>query len=384
MAVIEEETVRRQGGAPAAPGGRDEAADGIMWRAVVERDAAFDGAFLCAVASTGVYCRPSCPSRRPNRANVTFFATAALAEAAGFRPCRRCRPDGAGAERDPLLAKVLRACRHIERQDERIPTLSEIGKLVNMSPAHFQRLFKRVVGVSPKRYADGLRSERFRRLVRNGDRIAPALYEAGYGSSSRLYEKAALRLGMTPGAYGRGGRGEAIRHATVRSALGLLLVAATGRGICSVRLGESEAALAADLREEFGGATLRPADDRLVRWTQALVDYLEGAADWPELPYDVRATAFQLRVWDALCRIPQGATATYGDIARMIGSPRAARAVGNACATNPVALVVPCHRIVPREGGTGEYGWGPERKRRLLALEAGRAAAEDEAGDGGA
>lgn len=348
--------------------------DEIMWRAVVERDRAFDDAFFCAVASTGVYCRPSCPSRRPKRDNVSFFPTAAAAAAAGFRPCRRCHPERPGGG-DPLTAKVLAACRHIEQREDGVPTLAELGELVGMSPAHFQRLFKRAVGVSPKAYADGVRSERFRRLLRNGDRIAPALYEAGYGSSSRLYEKAAERLGMTPGAYGRGGTGERIAYAVLRSALGLVLVAATARGICAVRLGESERELEADLRAEFRGATLVAADERVAGWAQALIDYLDGTADWPELPYDVRATAFQLRVWEALRRIPSGATATYGDIARMIGQPKGARAVGRACATNPVALVVPCHRIVPKEGGTGEYGWGADRKRRLLAIEAGRTAA---------
>lgn len=344
----------------------------VMWQAVAGRDQRFDGAFYYAVASTGIYCRPGCPSRRPRRDNVRFFESTQAAQAAGFRPCRRCRPDGARTP-DPQVARVLRACRHIAAQENRTPTLGELGDLVHMSPAHFQRVFKRVTGLTPRQYAEGLRLNRFKALVRAGEPVSPALYGAGYGSPSRLYEGAAARLGMTPCTYGQAGAGERIEYVITHSHhMGPLAVAATTRGVCAVRLGEDAEALGAELRREFARAELVPAEDCVRRWVQRLVAYLDGAADWPELPLDVGATAFQLRVWEALRRIPPGCTATYADIAEAVGSEGGARAVGRACATNPAALVVPCHRVVPKAGGAGGYRWGEERKRSLLALEARR------------
>lgn len=343
----------------------------VMWRAVAGRDERFDGAFYYAVASTGIYCRPGCASRRPRRDNVRFFESTQAAQAAGFRPCRRCRPDGARVP-DPRVARVLQACRHIAALEDRMPTLSELGKLVHMSPAHFQRVFKRVTGLTPRQYAEGLRLSRFKALVRAGEPVSPALYSAGYGSPSRLYEDASARLGMTPGTYGQAGAGERIQYVIARSRhLGPVAVAATPRGVCAVRLGDEAEALASELQREFARAELVPAEDRVQRWVRQLLEYLDGAADWPELPLDVRATAFQLRVWEALRRIPPGHTASYAEIAHAVGRPGGARAVGRACAANPAALVVPCHRVVPKRGGTGAYRWGEERKRRLLALEAG-------------
>jgi AraC family transcriptional regulator of adaptative response/methylated-DNA-[protein]-cysteine methyltransferase len=342
-----------------------------MWRAVAERDRRFDGAFYYGVVSTGVYCRPGCASRRPRRPNVRFFESSGAAQAAGFRPCRRCRPEQAAAP-ERAIACVLRACRYMAALEERVPTLTELGGVVGMSPTHFQRVFKRLTGVTPRQYADALRLERFRALVRGGEPVSPALYGAGFGSPSRLYEQRSARLGMTPRAYRRQGADERIMYVIAHSQLGAVGIAATRRGICAVRLGDSGEALADDLHREFARAELQPADARVQRWTQRLVDYLDGSAPWPKLPLDVRATAFQRRVWEALQRIPSGSTATYADIARVVGSPRAARAVGRACARNAVALVVPCHRVVPKGGGSGEYRWGAERKRRLLALEARR------------
>ena len=343
------------------------ATEPTLWRAVLDRDAGLDGAFVYAVETTGIYCRPTCASRRPRRQNVRFFVTPAAAVTAGFRACRRCKPEGAA--RDPARDAVVAACRHIEASDESIPTLAELGVAVGLSPFHLQRVFKRLVGVSPRQYAAARRADRLKLQLKNGERIAEALYGAGYGSSSRLYESAPDRLGMTPGAYRNGGAGEEIRYATARTPLGALIVAATPRGICGVRLGARASDLTAELRREFAGATIRRAASELAGELQALADYLSGTASWPRLPYDVRATAFQQRVWQAIRAVPEGATVSYGDLARKIGQPKAARAVARACAANPVALVVPCHRVVPQAGGHGGYRWGSERKKALLELE---------------
>ncbi len=345
--------------------GRDEA---TLWRAVLARDAAWDGRFVYAVRTTGAFCRPTCPSRRPLRRNARFFASAGEAVRAGYRPCRRCRPEMPQAPA-AARARILAVCRHLEaRAGERVP-LAELARAVGLSPAHLQRSFKRTVGVSPHRYADALRMGLLRNELRRGASIASASYGAGYGSSSRLYEAAASRLGMTPRAYRRRGAGEEIRYAVVPSPLGFLLVAATRRGVCSLRLGDSMRALETGLREEFGAAALAPARRELAAWLEPLVAYLAGRVAVPELPVDVRATAFEQRVWDAIRAIPYGQTATYGELAAALGRPRAARAVARACARNPVALLVPCHRVVPKGRGAGGYRWGTARKRRLLRLE---------------
>lgn len=339
-----------------------------LWQAVLSGDSSFDGVFFYGVRSTGIYCRPTCPSRKPNRDRVCFFPSSQEAENAGYRPCKRCQPQYTIAP-SSAKAKILAACRYIQAQVGRIPTLDELGTHVGMSPNHLQRLFKRIMGVTPFQYADTLRMERFKERLRQGDAIAGALYESGYGASSRLYEKAPKQLGMTPASYQRRGRGETIRYTIVESPLGFLLVAATERGLCSVRLGETAIALEEELKQEFQGALLQPADSELGNWTQALVNYLSGTRPLPDLPFDVQATAFQLQVWEALRAIPAGTTASYSDIANAIGQPTAVRAVARACATNPVALVIPCHRVVRKDGSLSGYRWGVSRKQSLLNIE---------------
>lgn len=343
---------------------------GQRWQAVLERDVGRDARFVYAVKTTGIFCRPTCPSRRPRRENATFFDTSQAALAAGFRPCKRCRPEEADPP-DRAKHKVLEACRYIESRTDAIPTLSEIGLQVGLSPAHLQRVFKETIGLSPRKYADALRVERLKKELRAGESIAGAMYGTGYGSTSRLYESAQAALGMTPKQYREKADGEQIRYLTVKSPLGgSLLVAGTKRGLCAVRLGGSAKALTAELKAEFARASIkRQGDPRLKRWLSALVDYLAGSSGYPDLPYDVQATAFNRQVWDAIRAIPMGATATYSELAEQIGNAAAVRAVASACANNPVALVIPCHRVVPKRGGTGGYRWGAKRKRELLELE---------------
>ncbi len=342
--------------------------DEDRWRAVEARDAAYDGAFVYAVDTTGVYCRPSCPSRRPRRRHVRFFELPEAAEGAGFRACLRCRPRDIAA-RDSRVDAVRRACRFIEAQDDGPPTLAALSGEVGLSPHHLQRTFKRLVGVTPRQYADARRLSRLKARLRAGDRVAGALYEVGYGSSSRLYERAGGQLGMTPAAYRRGGRGWRVGFGIVRSSLGRLLVAATARGVCAVCLGDDDAALERGLRGEFPAAEIARDDAGLGDWIGGIAAHLEGARPHVGLPLDIQATAFQRRVWEELRRIPYGETRSYGEVARAIGRPTAARAVARACAANPVALVVPCHRVVRGDGGLGGYRWGAARKAALLEKE---------------
>jgi AraC family transcriptional regulator, regulatory protein of adaptative response / methylated-DNA-[protein]-cysteine methyltransferase len=339
------------------------------YAALTARDPAFADAFIYAVRTTGVYCRPVCKSRRPLRANVEFFASADDARRAGYRSCKRCCPDEAT---DGSQTAILAAARIIEQADA-IPTLAELGKRVGLSPAHLQRRFKRIIGVSPWQYGDALRTQRLRDHLRDGDAITGAIYETGFGSSSGAYSGASATLGMTPARYRQGAGGAHLTYAIVPSELGYVLVAATERGICSVRLGDAEVALEAGLRAEYPQAMLERADDDLMSATSAIVAYIAGNGDWPTLPLDVRATAFQTRVWDALRRIAPGSTTTYSDLARALGDKDATRAVARACATNPVALLIPCHRVVPKAGGSGGYRWGVARKSALLARERARA-----------
>ncbi|MCC7274771.1 MAG: bifunctional DNA-binding transcriptional regulator/O6-methylguanine-DNA methyltransferase Ada [Alphaproteobacteria bacterium] len=344
------------------------------WSAVEARDAAADGRFVYAVRTTGVFCRPGCASRRPRRENVAFYAMPEAARAAGFRPCRRCRPEAAAAVDERVLL-VQRACRLIEAAEEAPPGLAELGAAVGASPFHLQRLMRQLLGLSPREYADALRMRRFRADLKAGEGIAGATFGAGFGSSSRVYERAARELGMTPGRFRKGATGERIAYAAGPSPLGRVLVAATDRGVCFVALGAEEGPLAAGLAAEFPGAVLERDAGGLGGALATVVRYLEGRMPHPDLPLDLRGTAFQRRVWQELQRIPPGATATYGEIARRIGAPSAARAVGRACATNPAALVVPCHRVVRGDGEAGAYRWGAERKRALLAAEKEPAAA---------
>ena len=264
--------------------------------------------------------------------------------------------------------KLIKACRHIE-EAENLPALSNVAQQVELSPAYFQKIFTKALGISPRNYADAVRFKRFRRQLQMGDDISRALYEAGFGASSRLYEFAGRYLGMTPKEYQGKGRGIVIRYTITDSPLGNLLLAATEKGICAVRLGNNKRKLARELKKEFKAAQFVLNDKYLRQWIQALIDYLSGHKPWPMLPYDVQATAFQRRVWDWLRTIPSGTTYNYSQAAKAIGQPKAARAVARACATNPVALVIPCHRIVPKAGGVGGYRWNPDRKSKLLKLE---------------
>ena len=343
--------------------------DDERWTSVLARDHARDGAFVFAVTTTGIYCRPSCPARRPRPENVRFFARPDDAEAAGFRACRRCRPRAA---RDPRSAWIERVCRRIEeRKGERIG-LAELSAAAGVSPYHLQRTFKRALGVSPRQYAETLRAASFKARLKGGRPVTEATYEAGYGSPSRVYEKAHAHLGMTPGTYGRGGKGMRIAYGIARSSLGRVLVAATERGLSAIYLGDEDGALEAALREEYPAAETRRYDPALGPWLASVLEIVEGGRAKPDLPIDVQATAFQWRVWQALRAIPRGETRTYGEIARAIGAPTASRAVARACATNRVSVVIPCHRVIASDGSLAGYRWGVERKKRLLEREGAR------------
>ncbi len=338
------------------------------WRAVLEKDRTFDGRFVFAVSSTGIYCRPSCPSRRPRRQNVSFFALPAAAENAGFRACRRCHPNETRAA-DPQLEMVERVCRLIESNDGAAVTLAELSARVGVSSFHLQRTFKAIMKMSPAEYAEAQRVNKFKQGVRMGEKITSAIYDAGFGSSSSLYELASSQLGMTPATYGKGGRGAVIRCATSNSPLGRLLVAATDKGVCSVKLGDSDDLLYADLQKEFFAAEVVWDKERLHPAIVAVLDYLSDKTPRLDLPLDIRATAFQRQVWEELRKIPAGQTHSYSQVAQNLGQKNAVRAVARACATNPVALVIPCHRVIREDKSLGGYRWGLERKRKLLQRE---------------
>jgi AraC family transcriptional regulator of adaptative response/methylated-DNA-[protein]-cysteine methyltransferase len=339
------------------------------WRGVLARDLRCDGHFVFAVRTTGVYCRPSCPSRRPRRDRVVFFPGARQAEQAGFRPCRRCRPDLPGNDhRAPAL--LARACRVMSECAEEPLSLAQLSARVGVGPRHLLRLFRRWLGVTPKQFADARRLGGLKSRLRRGEDVAGALYAAGYGSSSRLYEMAPRKLGMTPAAYRRGGLGARIDYTVIGTPLGRLLVARTRRGICAVNIGASDETLVRTLRQEFPHAELRRDSNGLARWARALLRHLRGEQPRLDLPLDVYGTAFQCRVWEALCRIPYGETRTYSEVARAISRPRATRAVARACATNRIPLLIPCHRVVA-VNGLGGYGLGLARKRFLLEMEKG-------------
>lgn len=339
-----------------------------QWQAVLEKNSAFDGQFVYAVSSTGIYCRPSCASRRPRRDRVSFFKVPAMAEHSGFRACLRCKPNETSS-RDPQMQIAQEVCRIIEQNDGDSITLSELSKRVGVSSFHLQRTFKSVMGISPKGYAEARRVKKFKEDVRAGERITSAMYGAGFGSSSRLYENAAAQLGMTPATYSKGGRGVVINFATAKTSLGQLLVAATNKGVCSVMLGDSEAELKTDLKREFPAAEIHEDEKPLRVSLNAIVEHLENKNPRVDLPLDIRATAFQMQVWQQLRAIPYGKTYSYSDVAKAIGQDKAIRAVARACATNPVALVIPCHRVIREDQSLGGYRWGLERKKKLLAAE---------------
>jgi AraC family transcriptional regulator, regulatory protein of adaptative response / methylated-DNA-[protein]-cysteine methyltransferase len=337
------------------------------WTAVVHRDRAVDGQFFYAVTSTGVFCRPSCPSRRPRRDRVRFFDSAQAAAAAGFRACRRCHPTS--LHEAPAAAAIRRATAYLSQHADQAVPLSALARVARLSPFHLQRQFKKALGISPREFQAACRAERFRQELRAGRDVAAATYEAGYGSPSRVYEASPTGSGMAPAAYRRAGAGNRVGFVTVRCELGWLLVAATARGLCAVKLGDSTAALEQDLRREYSSAQVE-ANDLVPRaWVQAIVEQLSSGSRSATLPLDVRGTAFQWRVWRALQAIPPGETRSYSEVAEAIGQPSAARAVARACATNPVCLVVPCHRVVAKGGGIGGYRWGIARKQRLLKAE---------------
>jgi AraC family transcriptional regulator of adaptative response/methylated-DNA-[protein]-cysteine methyltransferase len=341
--------------------------DVARWRAVLARDKTADALFVYAVQSTGVFCRPSCPSRRPRPDRVAFYESAVEARHAGYRACKRCRPDAQSAA-DPWLEKVHRATVYLANVDGH-PSLAKLASRLGGSPYHLQRNFKRLVGVSPREYAEACRLEKVKRHLKRGEAVTAAMMDAGYGSTSRFYERAVPKLGMSPSAYRKGGAGMDIRYAIVDSPLGRLLVASTTRGVCTVALGTADAALTRMLAREYPAASIVADSGELSEWTTAILAHLDGRRPRLDLPLDVQATAFQWQVWQALAAIPYGETRTYGEVARSIGHPRAVRAVARACATNPVALAIPCHRVVPSAGGTGGYRWGASRKKAILARE---------------
>lgn len=342
--------------------------DEMRWQAVLNRDTAADGTFVYAVRSTGIYCRPSCPSRRPRRDRVAFFALPEAAEHAGFRACKRCHPEQT-AIRDPHVEIVQRVCRAIAANPEGPLTLATLSADVNLSPFHLQRIFKRVMGITPKQYADAHRMERFKGELRKGEAVTSALYGAGYGSSSRLYERADTQLGMTPAVYRKGGAGMQITYTVVPCSLGALLVAATARGVCAVTLGDDTDTLVSRLRREYPAADIHEDATHLSEAVETILRHLAGEQPHLDLSLDIQATAFQWRVWEALREIPYGDTRSYSEIAQAIGQPTAARAVAQACGHNPVALAIPCHRVVREDGSLGGYRWGVERKRTILAQE---------------
>ena len=341
--------------------------DDEPWEAVIARDPKFDGKFVFAVATTGVYCRPSCAARRPRRENVTFFSRPEHAEKAGFRACLRCRPRSFSGNPQSDVAKEI--CRYIEQHLDESVTLARLGKVFRLSPFHLQRRFKAALGITPREYADSCRMRQLKRNLQSGDNVTRAMYDAGYGSSSRLYEKTASQLGMTPDKYRRGAIAATIRYACANSPLGRMLIAATDRGVCSIQFALSDGELIEGLKREFPFAVRKPDEGGLQTWIGALLSKMTGRELDATLPLDIRATAFQRRVWTYLQSIPFGTTRSYGEVAKAIGQPSASRAVARACATNPVAVAIPCHRVVREDGNISGYRWGVARKKALLDLE---------------
>ena len=339
------------------------------WAAVIKHDSAADGAFVYSVATTGVYCRPSCPSRRPKPENVAFHANPGDAEKAGFRACRRCRP-----RENSLVAQhaelVAEACRRIERA-ETPPKLEALAKSAGLSPSHFHRLFKSVTGLTPKAYGAAHRAKRVRQELAEGKTsVTEAIYDSGFNASSRFYETANDMLGMTPSAYRAGGADAEITFAIGECSLGAILVARSKKGVCAILMGDDPESLVRDLEDRFPKADLIGGDKDFEKLVAKVVGFVEAPAIGLDLPLDVRGTAFQQRVWQALRKIPAGETASYAEIARRIGAPKSFRAVAQACAANAIAVAIPCHRVVRNDGGLSGYRWGVERKRALIAKEA--------------
>jgi AraC family transcriptional regulator of adaptative response/methylated-DNA-[protein]-cysteine methyltransferase len=346
--------------------------EALCWQAVTERDKAKDGLFYYGVLTTGVYCRPSCGSRRPLRKNVRFYERTQDAQKDGLRACLRCRPDEP-RETDPMLERVRKLCRYIEAHPEENLRLATLARETGASPFHLQRSFKAIVGVTPKDYAESCRIGALKRGLREDRSVTQAIYNAGYGSSSRVYERADTRLGMTPRQYREGGAGVEISYAVSDTPLGMLMMAATDRGLCSVQFGAGKAAMLERLRKEFPQAVIaamRPVRSaEFARWMRMLSEYLQGSVERLDLPLDIRGTAFQMKVWNYLQRIPYGSVRSYTEVAKAIGKPAAVRAVAGACASNRVALVIPCHRVIRGDGGLGGFRWGLDRMRTLIDRE---------------
>jgi len=336
------------------------------WQAIQARDATQDGQFVFAVSSTGVYCRPSCPSRRPRRENVSFFRRVEEAERAGYRACLRCRPAAGGSGK---LQWVKAVCRYIEQHLDEPMTLARLGSQFRQSPFHLQRTFKSVLGITPKAYADSCRVRQLKSNLRAGHSVTRSMYDAGYSSSSRVYERTASQLGMTPDKYRRGAIAAPIRYTCADSPLGRMLIAATGKGICAIQFASSDEELEQGLRHEFPFAIRRRDDASLESWKRTLLEQMRGVRLYTSLPLDIQATAFQRRVWSYLRSIPFGETRSYLAVAKAIGRPTASRAVARACATNPIAVAIPCHRVVRSTGAVGGYRWGIRRQKILLDLE---------------
>ncbi len=343
-----------------------------MWNAVLARDTSSDGNFVFAVKSTGIYCRPSCPARRPRPEQVSFFQLPEAAEREGFRACKRCHPRRARTT-DPRIELTRRICHAIDEHDEEPQTLNLLSEATGVSAHHLQRTFKEVMGITPKQYADSQRLRKFKSHVKAGSSVTNAMYDAGYGSSRGLYEKSAAQLGMTPATYGRGGRGMRIIYTTAACSLGRLLVAATNRGVCSVALGDTDAGLVSSLFAEYPNASIDSQDTAispsLNLWLDRVLELMAGKTPSVDLPLDIQATAFQLQVWEELRRIPFGETRSYQEIAVAINKPQAVRAVARACASNHAAIVIPCHRVVREDKSPSGYRWGLKRKEELLRRE---------------
>ncbi|HET8925922.1 MAG TPA: bifunctional DNA-binding transcriptional regulator/O6-methylguanine-DNA methyltransferase Ada [Candidatus Acidoferrum sp.] len=335
------------------------------WQATLARDSRADGTFVLAVRSTHIYCRPSCPARRPLRRNVVFFRTREEAEKQGYRPCLRCRPN----EISGAVGLVERAARHLAASCEEGIRLGWLAQELGTTQATLRRAVLQVTGLKPRELAEALRIKRFKSMLREGKSITDALYETGYGSSSRVYERSNAQLGMTPATYRKGGKGMKIGFTIAKSPLGKVLVAATERGVSAVYLGDADSTLISELGQEYPRAEILPAPDSYQRWVREIVQRIEGKQPRLELPLDLQATAFQRRVWQELQRIPRGRTRTYSQVARSLGQPKAARAVARACATNPVSIVVPCHRVIRQDGALAGYRWGLSRKEQLLKQE---------------
>lgn len=342
-----------------------EAQHEARWQAVCQRDATADGRFVYAVISTGIYCRPACPARRPKYDNTRFFDHAAAAEQAGFRPCRRCRP----AQQQPDAVRlVTRLCRLIEAADTP-PALSALAQEAGISPAYLQKLFKKITGLSPKAYAQAQRRQRLQQALTEGSSVTDAVYQAGFQSGSRFYEAADNLLGMAARRYRQGGRQELIRFACGRCSLGVVLVAQSSKGICAILLGDAEQPLEYDLRQRFAQADIQAADAAFTDTVQQVIQLIEQPQAGLSLPLDIRGTVFQQQVWAALQTIPAGTTLSYSELAQLLGRPSASRAVAGACAANALAVAIPCHRIVRSDGALSGYRWGVVRKKALLDRE---------------